>query len=99
MAVDTATKSKTKTQIKEPGRYKVVYINDNTTTVDFVISTLVDIFNHTHDTATVITEQIHTEGSGVAATLPYEIAEQKGIEVTQRARAEGFPLVIKLETD
>jgi ATP-dependent Clp protease adapter protein ClpS len=33
----------------------------------------------------------------VVATLPYEIAEQKGIEITVKARAEGYPLQIKLE--
>ena len=44
-----------------------------------------------------ITIDIHESGSAVVAVLPYEIAEQKGIEVTLRARAEGYPLQIKLE--
>jgi ATP-dependent Clp protease adapter protein ClpS len=38
-------------------------------------------------------------GSAVVAVLPYEIAEQKGIEITVDARNEGFPLQIKLEPD
>jgi ATP-dependent Clp protease adapter protein ClpS len=35
----------------------------------------------------------------VVAVLPYEIAEQKGIEVTLDARNNDFPLQIKLEPD
>ena len=52
-----------------------------------------------HDTATDITITIHNEGSATVALLPYEMAEQKGVEATQLARASGFPLVIKLEAD
>jgi ATP-dependent Clp protease adapter protein ClpS len=31
--------------------------------------------------------------------LPYELAEQKGIEVTVTARSAGYPLQVKLEPD
>ena len=83
--------------LKEPGMYKVIYINDNTTTMEFVIESLVTVFNLSPEEATAITMKIHEDGSGVAAVLPYEIAEQKGVEVTQLARNNGFPLQIKLE--
>jgi ATP-dependent Clp protease adapter protein ClpS len=33
------------------------------------------------------------------AVLPYEIAEQKGIEVTVMARAQSYPLQVKLEPE
>jgi ATP-dependent Clp protease adapter protein ClpS len=33
----------------------------------------------------------------VVAVLPYELAEQKGVEITVQARGEGYPLQIKLE--
>jgi ATP-dependent Clp protease adapter protein ClpS len=42
---------------------------------------------------------IHESGSAVVAILPYEIAEQKGIEITISARTEGYPLQIKLEPE
>ncbi len=97
------TKAVTKTRptpnldLKEPPMYKVIYINDNVTTMEFVIETLVEIFNHSPETAQDVTLKIHEEGSGTAAILPYEMAEQKGVEVTQLARNNGFPLQIKLE--
>lgn len=65
----------------------------------FVVSSLVQHFEYTEVTAERITMDIHDAGSAVVAVLPYEIAEQKGIEVTVDARAKGFPLQIKLEPD
>jgi ATP-dependent Clp protease adaptor protein ClpS len=99
------TKAVTKTRpipnldLKEPPMYKVIYINDNVTTMEFVVETLVTIFNHTPETAESVTLKIHEEGAGTAAVLPYEMAEQKGVEVTQLARNNGFPLQIKLEPE
>ena len=83
--------------LTEPPMYKVIYINDSVTTMEFVIETLVTIFNHSPEEAQAVTKKIHEEGSGTAAILPYEMAEQKGVEVTQLARNNGFPLNIKLE--
>jgi len=85
--------------IKEPPMYKVIYLNDNQTTMEFVIETLVDFFNYNTETALTITQDIHAQGSAVVAVLPYEIAEQKGIEVTVHARSNNYPLQIKLEPE
>lgn len=79
--------------------YKVIYLNDNQTTMEFVIETLVEFFDYTAQTAIQITEDIHSAGSAVVAVLPYEIAEQKGIEVTVHARHNDFPLQVKLEPE
>jgi len=79
--------------------FRVIYLNDNTTTYDFVIETLVGYFNYTEETAEQITIDIHEAGSAVVAVLPYEIAEQKGVEVTMLARAQSYPLQIKLEPE
>jgi ATP-dependent Clp protease adaptor protein ClpS len=86
-----------KTNIQPPGLYNVIYFNDSVTTMEFVIETLKCIFHHTEETAAKITMKIHEEGSSVVSTLPYEIAEQKGVEATLLARNNGFPLNVKLE--
>jgi ATP-dependent Clp protease adaptor protein ClpS len=67
--------------------------------MEFVVESLVEFFNYNTDTAHQITVDIHEEVSAVVAVLPYEIAEQKGIEVTLMARAQSYPLQIKLEAD
>ena len=99
--------SKTETKIKikpnlalsEPPLFKIIYINDNVTSMEFVVGSLIDYFNYTQDTAQSITHNIHEEGSAIVAVLPYEIAEQKGIEVTLDARSQGFPLQVKVEAE
>ena len=93
------TKIKPKSDILEPVRYNVIYINDEITTQEFVIETLVIIFNYDHIAAEEMTMKVHTDGSAVVATMSYEMAEQKGVEVTQLARNNGFPLVVKLEPE
>ena len=85
--------------IKEPPLFRVIYINDEHTSMEFVIRSLVDHFHYTGDTAINITTGIHESGSAVVAVLPYEIAEQKGIEVTMEARTEGYPLQVKIEEE
>lgn len=95
----TKTKPQPNFDVKEPPLYKVIYVNDEVTTMEFVIETLVTVFNYSAETATEITLKVHQDGSTVVAVLPYEMAEQKGVEVTQLARANGFPLAVKLEAD
>ena len=96
---DVRTRIKPSEAVQEPPMFKVIYLNDNQTTMEFVIETLVDFFNYTPQTAVKITEDIHHEGSAVVAVLPYEVAEQKGIEVTVCARSNNYPLQIKLEPE
>lgn len=99
--VDTKTNTRTRTRldITEPPMFRVIYINDDKTSMEFVISSLVEHFEYTPITAERITIDIHQSGSAVVAVLPYEIAEQKGIEITLSARQEGYPLQIKLEPE
>lgn len=95
----TETTTRTRIDIKEPPMFKVIYINDNQTSIDFVVNSLIEHFDYTHTTAEKISVDIHQAGAAVVAVLPYEMAEQKGIEVTVSARSEGYPLQIKLEPD
>ena len=95
----TETKAKIKPNhlVAEPPMFKVIYINDDKTSMTFVVDSLIEHFEYTPMTAEKITMDIHDAGSAVVAVLPYEIAEQKGIEITVNARSEGYPLQIKLE--
>ena len=97
--VEVGAKIKPNIDIAEPPLYKVFYINDDVTTINFVVTSLVQYFNHTEESAVKLTEDIHENGSAVVAVLPYEVAEQKGIEVTLEARKMGFPLQVKIEPE
>lgn len=86
----------TEIEIEEPSKYKVIFLNDDYTPVEFVIRVLIDIFNKTTDVAVDITEVIHNRGSAVVGIYPYEIAEQKVVEATYAARGNKHPLQIKM---
>jgi|TARA_R110002124_G_scaffold97950_1_gene243199 ATP-dependent Clp protease adaptor protein ClpS len=97
--LDVKIDEKLKQTISEPPKFKVVFLNDDTTPVEWVISILVQVFRHTNDSAEKITLSIHTDGSGVAGIYTYEIAEQKALEAQDLSRSQGFPLQIKIEKE
>ena len=84
-------------KIDQPSMYKVIYVNDDVTTFEFVVESLIAIFNHSREVAAELTVQVNDEGSAVVSVLPYELAEQKGVEATMLARNNGFPLQVRLE--
>lgn len=96
---DVVTKVVVEEGLTEPPMFKVIYLNDNQTTMEFVIDSLISFFDYTPETAHKICLDIHEIGSAVVAVLPFEVAEQKGIEVTMYARAQQFPLQVKLEPE
>lgn len=96
---DIKHKIKVNNALQEPPLYRIIYINDDVTSMEFVVNSLIDYFNYNNDTANNLTLDIHEKGSAVVAVLPYEIAEQKGIEVTLEARQQGYPLQVKVEAE
>jgi len=84
---------------KSPKKYKVIFLNDDFTPVEFVIVLLMKIYKHPESVAREITMKIHNEGSGVAGIYYFEIAEQKMAESIGLARTNNFPLDIKLEPE
>ena len=99
--VETRTKIKIKPNkdLTPPPKFRVIFMNDNVTTVDFVIAVLQEIFDHSFDTAEDLTVKIHQEGSAQVAVLPFEIAESKAVETTLLARTNNFPLAVKIEPE
>lgn len=89
----------TKVTVKEPGQYNVIYLNDEKTTMQFVAESLIVHFEYDEVAAMEKVFEVHQKGSAVVATLPYELAEQKGVEVTLDARKQGFPLQVKVEAE
>jgi ATP-dependent Clp protease adaptor protein ClpS len=90
---------KIKNKLNEPGYYKVIFLNDDMTPMEFVIEVLQKIFKHDILAATNITMSIHHDGSAVVGVYTYEIAEQKVTETIVLARNNGFPLQAKIEKE
>ena len=90
---------RTRQQTKRPELYKVLLLNDDYTTMDFVVEVLETIFNKQPAEAFRIMMLVHTQGRGLCGVYPYEIAETKVEAVVNRAREHGFPLKAAMEPE
>ena len=98
-STDIQLDEKIKIKATEPKRWKVIFLNDDSTPMEFVVAILVEIFKHSQDSAKDIMLQVHEQGSGSAGVYSFEIAEAKAVEATNLARTNGHPLQIKLEEE
>ena len=73
-SMDVEIDEKIKIKVTEPNMYKVVFLNDDATPMDFVIEILTGIFRHSTETARDITMEIHDQGSSVVGIYNFEIA-------------------------
>ena len=99
MTTDVKLDEKIVVSLQPPKLWKVVFLNDDQTPMDLVIELLTSIFKHSVSRAKEITMEIHETGSGVAGVYTFEIAEQRGLEATNIARANGSPLRIQVEQE
>ena len=83
----------------ETKRYKVVLLNDDFTSMDFVVEILMDLFDHSVDSAINIMLQVHRDGRGVCGVYTYEVAETKAYQVQKRARENEYPLKAIVEEE
>ena len=96
-AGDTLTKESSKT--KEPPLFKVILLNDDYTTMEFVISMLQNVFRKSQEEAQQIMMSVHQNGRGIAGIYVREIAETKIAIVQQLSRREEFPLKCIMEPE
>lgn len=83
--------------IREPKKYQVYLLNDDYTSMDFVIDILMGIFRKSYSEAHQIMLQVHQGGRGLCGIYSYEIAETKIHQVSSLARESGFPLKAAME--
>ena len=99
MTTDVKIEEKVVVSLQPPKLWKVIFLNDDQTPMELVISLLTSIFKHDQNRAQEITMEIHNTGSGIAGLYPFEIAEQRGVEATTVARSHGSPLRIQVEEE
>ena len=86
-------------QLDEPPLYKVLLLNDDYTTMDFVVEVLKHVFHKSDGDAHRIMLNVHRNGFGVCGLYPLEIAETKIDLVDSLSREKGFPLKCTMERD
>ena len=80
-------------------RYKVVLLNDDFTSMDFVVEILMEVFSHPLDSAINIMLNVHREGREICGVYTYEVAETKISQVKKRARENEYPLKAIMEEE
>ena len=83
-----------KAKPKPPRQFKVVYLNDDFTPMEFVSWSLIAYFNKTEQEAESITLEVHKVGKAVAGIYDFQIAETKISEVMECAKEHEFPLQV-----
>ena len=97
MSTQSATLERTRIQLKEPKLYNVIMLNDDFTTMEFVVAILIDIFHKDEITAQAIMLGVHKQGKAIVDKYPYDIAVTKVNAASARAKAEGYPFRMTLE--
>ena len=90
---------RTRQETKDPELYKVLLLNDDYTTMDFVVEILESVFHKQPAEAFRIMMMVHTQGKGLCGSYPFDIAETKVATVVSRARESGFPLRAAMEPE
>lgn len=80
------------TDVKEPKLYSVILLNDDVTTMDFVVDILKTIFKKSIEQAVAIMFHVHVNGEGEAGRYSYDIANTKATQTMSLAKKNGFPL-------
>jgi len=97
--VEESVESETEHDVEEPPMYRVMLLNDDYTTMEFVVEVLVYVFQKSPEEATRIMLNVHRSGVGVCGIYPFEIAETKVNTVETLARENGFPLKCIMERE
>lgn len=99
MANQFSTRQRDSVHTGYPRKYKVIFHNDDFTTMDFVVKVLRDVFFKSESEAFVLMMKVHKEGQACVGSYSYDIALSKRERAVSMAREEGFPLKLSIEVD
>ena len=96
MSVQGETKEKTRLDIREPGRYRVVMHNDDFTPMDFVVEILMEIFHKGRLEAVHLMMTVHESGQAAVGTYSYQYGVLSGAECPLRVCDAGAAAVCNM---
>ena len=99
MATDSDYELEEKIKIQYPKKYNVFILNDDYTSMEFVIDILISVFHKTYEQAESIMLEVHKKERGLCGVYSHEIAETKVMQVIKKAKESGFPLKATMEEE
>ena len=94
---DSAVKDHAELKNQEPKLFNVILLNDDYTTMEFVLQILETLFQKSPAEAFRIMMHVHRNGRGLAGVYPWEVAETKADQVAALAADAGYPLRATIE--
>ena len=85
-----------KKKLKTTKRFDVILLNDDYTTMEFVVEVLRRFFHKEFLAAEAIMLKIHIDGEAVCGTYSYDIAQTKVTQVIDFSRQNEQPLMCVL---
>ena len=85
--------------VKYPKKYKVFILNDDYTSMDFVVDILMSVFHKSYAEAENVMLEVHKKDRGLCGVYIHEIAETKVMQVAKKAKDSGFPLKATMEEE
>ena len=85
-----------KQKLKKPSRFDVILLNDDFTSMDFVVDVLRRFFFKEFQAAEAIMLKIHIDGEAVCGSYSYDVAQTKVNQVISYSRENDQPLMAVL---
>ena len=83
----------TKKKLKIPNRFQVILLNDDYTTMEFVVEVLMRFFSKSNEQANALMFKIHIEGEAVCGEYSFDVAQTKVTQVIEFSRKNDMPLM------
>jgi len=84
---------KVNAKLKKPNLYQVLLLNDDFTTMEFVVEVLQRFFGKSINAANALMLKIHIEGEAVCGIYSHDIAQTKVTQVIEFSRDNEQPLM------
>ena len=85
-----------KQKLKIPNRFDVILLNDDYTSMEFVVEVLRRFFHKEFQAAEAIMLKIHIDGEAVCGSYSYDVAQTKVKQVIGYSRENDQPLMAVL---
>ena len=91
--MDKTRTQTSKPKFKKPSRFQVLLLNDDYSTMEFVVEVIKRFFSKSEEAAQAIMLKVHIEGEGVCGTYSHDVAQTKVSQVTDFSRKNEQPLM------
>ena len=91
--MDIVISENTKQNTKKPNLFQVIILNDDYTTMEFVVVVLMKFFSKSQEAANALMLKIHIEGEAVCGTYSHDVAQTKVTQVMEFSRKNEQPLM------